>query len=343
MNESTFEQSELQVEIPTPFSDGNIIENNLLRPLVEAVEGACGFAEAIRESGSASGSGDSRSRNFTTGADLAVEMFLGTSLRALDPFAGFVSEDKPVESANGCWWVVDPIDGTGNYMAGLSFATSVAYMDGDGNILAGAVCCPSEQVTYYAARGIGSYVRNYKSGFPEAVEDKNELKRIARIRRKHRAEGFECPCGGQQLHVDDYDDAERAANRYHLDAGGFGNLLFGMPQNPSKIVRQLGNIACLAPLFSDIKRIGPTSLDICKVSSSDALAYVGIEPEPWDVAAASVILEEAGGYVAGTLFGEGASDVYVCGSDGICERACSLLGLQFKPESETGADEETSD
>lgn len=64
---------------------------------------------------------------------------------------------------SGLTWVVDPIDGTVNYLFGLpDYAVSIAVVDGDPDpatwsVIAGAVCAPAHGVTYTAARGGGAH------------------------------------------------------------------------------------------------------------------------------------------------------------------------------------------
>lgn len=48
-------------------------------------------------------------------------------------------------------------------------------------------------------------------------------------------------------------------------------------------------------ISSDMKRIGPSSLDICLVASGKAKMYVELDLKLWDVAAGVLILTEAGG------------------------------------------------
>ncbi|MCK9541816.1 MAG: 3'(2'),5'-bisphosphate nucleotidase CysQ [Novosphingobium sp.] len=79
-------------------------------------------------------------------ADLAVDAFLKRELRALLPAAGWLSEetaDAPERLAGGLIWLVDPIDGTRDYIRGRpGWAVSVALVSA-GRPLLGLLCAPA--------------------------------------------------------------------------------------------------------------------------------------------------------------------------------------------------------
>ena len=65
--------------------------------------------------------------------DTRAEALLGDFLRAARPGDGFYGEEgAPVASATGITWVVDPVDGTVNYLYGVPmYAVSVAAVVGE--------------------------------------------------------------------------------------------------------------------------------------------------------------------------------------------------------------------
>lgn len=73
--------------------------------------------------------------------------------------------------------------------------------------------------------------------------------------------------------------------------------LFGMPVDKSKAERMLGYVLKAYDGASDMKRIGPPSLDICCVAAGMARFYFALDLKPCDVAAGSLILTEAGGHI----------------------------------------------
>lgn len=80
----------------------------------------------------------------------------------------------------------------------------------------------------------------------------------------------------------------------HFD-GDEGVSIVGFPYDRSKTHQILSAIEKIYPFSSDIKRIGPASLDICAVAEGRAKMYVELDLQWWDYAAGEVILKEAGG------------------------------------------------
>jgi myo-inositol-1(or 4)-monophosphatase len=70
-------------------------------------------------------------RDVVTAADLASERIVLEGLRALTPDAAIVSEEAGTSGpAGGACWIVDPLDGTVNYAAGLPwFSVTLAYVE----------------------------------------------------------------------------------------------------------------------------------------------------------------------------------------------------------------------
>lgn len=94
-----------------------------------------------------------------TAADTAVEALLRRllgELRPDDPVIGEETGGTVGEAGNGVVWVVDPIDGTVNYLRGLGwYAVSVAAVRG-GVTVAGAVAEPVSGRLWSAAAGAGA-------------------------------------------------------------------------------------------------------------------------------------------------------------------------------------------
>ena len=96
--------------------------------------------------------------NFVTTADKEIEQDLKTGLHALAPAAGFIAEESGEDSHTGYNWVIDPIDGTTNFIYGLPFAISVALTSGNiDNVILGVVYNPRDNVIYYACKDSGSF------------------------------------------------------------------------------------------------------------------------------------------------------------------------------------------
>lgn len=93
-------------------------------------------------------------------ADIEVDNFLRRELSALLPAAGWLSEetaDKPARLAKGLCWVVDPIDGTRDYLRGRpGWAVSVALISG-GRPLIGTLVAPARDEAWSATAGKGAW------------------------------------------------------------------------------------------------------------------------------------------------------------------------------------------
>ncbi|WP_307807880.1 inositol monophosphatase family protein [Nocardioides xinjiangensis] len=92
-----------------------------------------------------------------TEADRAVESLIRqriTAARPDDAILGEEGDDRP--GTSGVRWVVDPIDGTVNYLYGLPDCAVSVAAEVDGRVVAGAVVTIPAGVEYAAARGHGA-------------------------------------------------------------------------------------------------------------------------------------------------------------------------------------------
>jgi myo-inositol-1(or 4)-monophosphatase len=97
--------------------------------------------------------------DLVTRADRASEELIVDRLLAARPADGVVGEEGSRRSgASGIAWVIDPIDGTTNFVYGYpAFAISIAASDVDGAIV-GVVHDPLRRETFSAIRGGGSFL-----------------------------------------------------------------------------------------------------------------------------------------------------------------------------------------
>lgn len=98
--------------------------------------------------------------NPVTDADLAADALLHEKLRALLPQAGWLSEetaDSPERLERELVWVVDPVDGTKEFVMGIpEFSISVALVENGMPQLA-VIFNPPAGELYHALRGHGAY------------------------------------------------------------------------------------------------------------------------------------------------------------------------------------------
>ena len=100
--------------------------------------------------------------NFVTAADRRSEETLYRELSKARPAFGFLMEERGrvVGTDRQHEWVVDPLDGTTNFLHGIPlFAISIALVR-DGTPIAGVVYNPINDEMYVGERGQGSYLNN---------------------------------------------------------------------------------------------------------------------------------------------------------------------------------------
>ncbi len=98
-------------------------------------------------------------QNFVTKYDVEVQDHLQKALKEFCPGAGFVGEESKAENGqHGLRFIVDPIDGTTNFMQGYDHsAVSVALCDG-AEVLMGVVYNPYADEIFTAVKGEGSFL-----------------------------------------------------------------------------------------------------------------------------------------------------------------------------------------
>jgi myo-inositol-1(or 4)-monophosphatase len=94
-----------------------------------------------------------------TEMDRAAEKLIIERIRSSRPHDAFLGEEGGASSgATGVRWIIDPIDGTVNYLYGLpDWSVSIAA-EVDGVVVAGVVAVPTRGELYTAARGEGAYL-----------------------------------------------------------------------------------------------------------------------------------------------------------------------------------------
>ncbi|MBI1191636.1 MAG: inositol monophosphatase [Bacteroidetes bacterium] len=95
--------------------------------------------------------------DFATDTDLGAERMLVEALKPLLPDAAFLTEEKTVHQAQAPFrWIIDPIDGTTNFLHGLPcYSVSVA-LEERGQLLWGCVYEITRQECFTAIRGRGA-------------------------------------------------------------------------------------------------------------------------------------------------------------------------------------------
>jgi myo-inositol-1(or 4)-monophosphatase len=210
----------------------------------------------------------SSAEDVVTFADRRSEEFIRGRLAELRPQDGFFGEEGGDEGgSSGLTWIVDPIDGTVNYLYGIpQYAVSIAVVEGEPNpatwtALAGAVINPVSGELFLAAKGSGAFLEKGFLGDTKPVT--------------------------KRLQVNPAPDISLA-----LVGTGFAYSAELRAEQAKVLTR-------LLPTVRDIRRAGAASLDLCSVAAGRLDAYYERDTKPWDHAAGALIAREAGAHVAG--------------------------------------------
>ena len=92
-----------------------------------------------------------------TEADRAVEQALRRRIEAERPGHGVLGEEFGAEGSAECRWILDPIDGTKNYVRGIPVFATLIALERDGALELGVVSAPALGRRWWAARGVGAF------------------------------------------------------------------------------------------------------------------------------------------------------------------------------------------
>ena len=100
-------------------------------------------------------------QDMVSNADLEVETFIRERLGAAFPEDGIVGEEHGrIETQSGYTWVIDPIDGTANFVAGIpSWCVILACVHEDTTKI-GAIFEPCHEELFWGALGEGAFVND---------------------------------------------------------------------------------------------------------------------------------------------------------------------------------------
>jgi len=101
--------------------------------------------------------------DFVTNADLKTEKIIIEELKKAKPNYSILSEEKGFEkNKDNKTWIIDPIDGTVNFLHGVPhFAISIALKD-ESEIIAGIIYDPIKDEMFYAEKNNGAYFNNQR-------------------------------------------------------------------------------------------------------------------------------------------------------------------------------------
>ena len=100
--------------------------------------------------------------DFVTSADLKVEQIVKSELKKARPEFGFVMEESGSSPGGDRThsWIVDPLDGTTNFLHGLPhFCVSIGLAR-ENEVIAGVIFDPIKDEVFWAERGVGAFVNS---------------------------------------------------------------------------------------------------------------------------------------------------------------------------------------
>jgi len=102
--------------------------------------------------------------DFVTNADLKAEKIIIEELKKAKPSYSIISEESGIEKNKDKknTWIIDPIDGTINFLHGIPhFAISIA-LKSDNEIISGLIFDPIKNEMFYAEKNNGAFFNNHR-------------------------------------------------------------------------------------------------------------------------------------------------------------------------------------
>lgn len=232
----------------------NALEFRAVNEIDAAVEAAKRGAEILLRHWEQLGKGDAdlKARNdWVSRADRESEAAIIEALHARFPDDGILAEEGGRKSdSSGRTWIIDPLDGTSNYLQHFPiWSISIGLQQGD-EIIAGVIYEPLRDIIFSAERGAGAFR------------------------------------DGERMRVSGQSSVE----------GSF--LATGFP------FRAQSYVAVYCAIFEDVislakgvRRAGSAALDLAYTAAGIFDGFFEIHLAPWDIAAGSLMITEAGGLV----------------------------------------------
>jgi histidinol-phosphatase len=108
-------------------------------------------------------------RTFVTEADLAVERALRELLAARRPGDGVLGEEYGTQGSGSRQWIVDPIDGTSNFLRGVPVWGALIALTVDGVPVVGVASMPALGRRWWGAQGLGAFTTDAPGAEPRAI------------------------------------------------------------------------------------------------------------------------------------------------------------------------------
>lgn len=191
-------------------------------------------------------------------ADRSAETIIVDAIRSEHPDDEVVSEEGGgARGRSGRRWLVDPLDGTINWLYRIpQWCVSIACVDEEGPLV-GVVLDPAKRELFFATRGGGAWLRSSVTEATAPADRRLAVTTITDLRLALLADGFS--------------------------------------YSPDERREQARREALMLPHIRDVRRMGSAALDLAYVAAGRLDSYAEAGGNPWDWAAGRLLVTEAGG------------------------------------------------
>lgn len=215
-----------------------------------AVEQAAAFIRSESEKFSASDVREKSAHNLVTYIDEGSERMLIGELSKILPGSGFIAEESPGMERKQLSWIIDPLDGTTNFIHGLPmYSISVALME-EGRVVSGIIYEAGQKEFFYTWQGSPAFL----NGNPIRVSSAGTLNES-------------------------------------LFATGFPYYDY------SRLDPYIEHFRFMMQHTRGIRRLGTAAADLAWVACGRFDGFYEYGLSPWDVAAGTLLVQNAGGKV----------------------------------------------
>ena len=190
-------------------------------------------------------------QDYFTEVDIKAEQAIIHTIHKAYPDHGIIAEESPAYLPDAeCVWIIDPLDGTNNYLHGFPFYSVSIAVQIKGKIEHGVVYDPIRHECFSASRGRGARVNDRRL---------------------------------------------RVTKQTQLSASMIGTASSLQHEtNPDNILA----VHNLMAQCANVRRTGSVALDLAYVASGRLDGFFESGLKSWDIAAGSLLVQEAGGLVS---------------------------------------------
>ena len=224
--------------------------------------------------------------DFVSSADLAAEKAIIDVIHKHYPDHAILAEESGASGESDHVWIIDPLDGTTNYLHGFPvFAVSIGLQI-NGRLEHAVVYDPMCEELFTASRGEGAQL------------------------------------DGHKIRVSGNKDLDRAL----IGTG------FPYRQSDDELEPYLAMLGRVVKNVAGVRRPGAAALDLCHVACGRFDAFWETGLQPWDMAAGTLIIREAGGIISALDGGENHMETghVLTGSPRIYKALAKLCAKEIK-------------